>query len=257
MGSLFDVGISAEDLADQLDDGIWVAWTRTEPVLATFSSLQDPAWRTSIDRDAGVGALLRLAANDDLAAVAVCHRLQPAMVRLAGEYWGVRSEIESAVVGSLWEAIREFPVATRDRAYAAHLVGEVRLRTRRYLTTSRHSHDRFQIVRVGNAELLDVLGAASVAGEDDEYELVEFLTWAQRTGVLSDEDLQLLRELILAGHATADGDTPWNARGVASEAAREWLAARTGSSARTIRRRTDRVVHNLQAVAARYLNEVA
>jgi DNA-directed RNA polymerase specialized sigma24 family protein len=262
MCSLFDIGYTPEELDDAVV-GAWERWSLKEPVLAGFDGPRDAAWYASPVRDAALGALLRIASrdgeDDDLAAVVLCHRLRPALRRTARCYARFGDDAAQAAVGSLWEAIKTFRPDRGTRAYGPWLIGELRLRTLRYLTPAKHAHDRMQLVQFGDLNVLDAVlrRTEDEVADDPGADLVDFLRWAHARGALGEADLQLLRDLVTAGYAAQDGDTPWNARGVASEAAREWLARRTDQSPRTIRRKVDSAIHRLQAASQQYLSEVA
>lgn len=263
MCSLFDAGVPADALADQLQHGVWDQWIQTEPILEDLATLNEATWRNSPNRYDGIGALLRLAArsgaDDDLAAVVICHLMKPAMHHLVGVYRSTHTsdDVPGAVIGAMWESIKDFPIGSNRRAYAACLVGDVRLRTLRYLTPFRHGHDRFRLIGVEHDDALDALNRDQPMSDEGEIDLVDFLTWAKNCRIVSDSDLELINDLLLAGHAVEDQNTPWNIRGSSSEAARRWLAARDGTNTRTIRRRTDKVLHTLRAAAEEYLRQVA
>ncbi|MGK2876358.1 MAG: hypothetical protein ACSLEW_12075 [Nocardioides sp.] len=263
MCSLFDVGIPADALAEQLQHGVWNRWVQTEPVLGSLARLDDRIWRHEPERDQMIGGLLRLAArtgnDDDLAGVTVCHLMKPAMYHLVGIYRmnGNADDVRGAVVGAMWESIKNFPTERNRRAYAACLVGDARLRTLRYLTPLKHAHDNFRLIGIDHGDALDALNREHLLVDDAGIDLVDFLSWAQQSHIVSDADLDLINDLLLAGHAVEEQNTPWNVRGSSSDAARRWLAERDGTSARTIRRRTDKVLHTLRAAADEYLRQVA
>lgn len=274
MASYLHLGITPDELHQRVTGDIWQHWIDQEPALGPFDSLLDPAWLDGPDRDQGLGALIRLAAqdggDDELAAVAVCHRMRPAVLRAIREF-GLVDDADAIAVGALWESIRVFPWRRRSRAYGSHLSHDTRHRMLRFQTTRRHPHDRFRCVLVGSNELLDwAAGAAGVgaaqAGVSDwtvdssaesTAELLHLLQWAHRSGVLREEDIALLRDLVTASYAVTDAETPWMARGATSQAALSWLAQRNGTSARTLRRRRDQAIHRLRLAAPAYLADVA
>jgi hypothetical protein len=266
MASYLYVGVAPDELHERVMGDIWQGWTDQEPALRPFDSLRDPTWLDSPDRDQGLGALIRLAAkdggDDELAAIAVCHRMRPAVLRAIREF-GLDDDAEAVVVGALWESIRAFPWHKRSRAYASHLSHDTRLRVLRFQTTRRHPHDRFRCVFVGSDDLLDWagrtigVGSTDIECTDSPAELFDLFEWARGSGVLRDGDIALLRDLVAASYAVTDQDTPWTARGASSQAALRWLAERTGTSARTLRRKRDHAIQRLRLAAPQYLSDVA
>jgi hypothetical protein len=263
--SLLYIGVPPDELLDRVAGGVWQRWIEREPDLRTFDSPLDPAWLNAPERDQALGGLIRLAAkdggDDELAAIAVCHRMRWAAAKAIRDFG---TDDDAIVVGALWESVRTFPWRRRSRAYAAHLCFDTRLRVLRFQTTRRHPHDRFRYVYVDSDDLLDWAGT-TVSGistgadgmEEPTAELLDLFDWAHGHGVLGEDDIALLRDLLTASYAVADEETPWMARGTSSQAALRWVAARTGTSARTLRRRRDRVIRRLRLAAPQYLSDVA
>jgi hypothetical protein len=266
MTSYLHVGVTPDELHERVTGDIWQRWTDQEPALQPFGSLLDPAWLDAPDRDQGLGALIQLAAkdggDDELAAIAVCHRMRPAVLKAIRDF-GLHDDAEAIVVGALWESIRAFPWRRRSRAYASHLCHDTRRRVLQFQTTRRHPHDRFRYVFVGSDDLLDWAGrtirpgGTDVEGTDAPTELCELFEWARGSGVLGSDDVALLRDLVAASYAVTDQDTPWTARGASPQAALHWLAQRNGTSARTLRRRRDHAIQRLRRAAPQYLSDIA
>jgi len=269
MASYLYLGITPDELHQRVTGVVWRGWIDQEPALRSFDSLLDPAWLEGPDRDQGLGALIRLAAqdggDDELAAIAVCHRMRPAVLKAIREF-GLVDDGEAIAVGALWESVRVFPWRRRTRAYGSHLSHDTRHRMLRFQTARRHPHDRFQCVLVGSGELLDWAAAAggraaqvepADLSADSMAELFDLLEWAHRSGVLREEDIVLLRDLVTASYAVTEQESPWMARGATSQAALSWLAQRNGTSARTLRRKRDRAIHRLRLAAPAYLADVA
>jgi hypothetical protein len=263
--SLLYVGVAPDELLERVGGGVWQRWTEREPVLRAFESPLDPAWQNAPERDQAMGALIRLAAkdggDDQLAAVSVCHRMRWATAKAIRDF-GI--DDDAIVVGALWESVRTFPWRRRSRAYASSLCFDTRLRVLRFQTTRRHPHDRFRYVYVDSDEVLDWAGTTitgvstdTAGSEEPTAELFDLFDWAHGHGVLGEDDFALLRDLLTAAYAVADDDTPWMARGASSQAALRWLAARTGTSARTLRRRRDCAIRQLRSAVPEYLRDVA
>ena len=132
------------------------------------------------------------------------------------------------VLGELTCQIRAYPWRRRTRAFAAGL-----------LLDTQHVLWRGEL-RPAREDLYDPMdpppSAERLIIEDDEPELIDFLTWAAANGVTTSAEIDLLRAII---HADPG-----------SQAA---LAKARGIAVKTLRRRRDRAIAALQQVAGTYL----
>ena len=106
------------------------SWQLNEPALRCFGSVDALTryLRTSQSgerQDAVLGALVRQAHNDPVAARLVLQRLLPGLKRRAGRAIldaAEREELWSLLLAQTWERIRTYPIERRDRHVAAGLV---------------------------------------------------------------------------------------------------------------------------------------
>ena len=266
MASYLYVGYTPEELLEHVAGQVWKRWTASEPALAARTSLRDLANIRGPEADEAIGALVRLAAqdggDDELAGVALVHQLRPAILNLMREFAAGTHDVEVVVVGAMWESIRSYPWQRRTRAYCANLVGDTRGRVACILSSGRHVHHREHHVFVGTDEMLDWVGTHSHGTADTDSgepisDLLELLSWAVDSRVLRSEDLELLRDLVVAGYEVSEQETPWTMRGASSQAAVLRLAQQRGVSEKTIRRHRDRAVNALRRSVDRYLAEAA
>jgi hypothetical protein len=105
-------------------------WQLNEPALGCFCSVESLTryLRTSQSgerQDAVLGALVRQAHDDPVAARLVLQRLLPGLKRRAGRAIldaAEREELWSLLLAQTWERIRTYPIERRDRHVAAGLV---------------------------------------------------------------------------------------------------------------------------------------
>lgn len=265
--SLLSVGMTACQLEKAVVGSVWVRWTAAEPVLTSVGSLQHLESMRGTACDPGLGALVRLAAGDDrdaeLAAIAVVHQLEGGLRRLCWRLRDLSDDIEAVVVGELWRQIRTFPWQRRTRAYAANLLLDTRAAVLRELQPDRARDGQQRVVLVeGDSAKLDLLTGAHLAAdhsgpEPDEadHELVQLVRWARSCRAISRGDVELLVELLEAGHQVDSPDR--HIRGLSSDGALRLVAERRGVCTKTVVRHRNRIVDALRAAAPRYLSEVA
>ena len=243
------------EVVDRLDRaGCPQKWSR-EPQLVALVSVQDLRDWTKAGNpqrsDAVLGALVRLAADDDDAVVVLLHLLSPGARRLAGRLKNLSPDPLSLVLGELAIQIRRFPIGRRTHAFAANLLMDTQMvvwrEMRPYRTDLRNRRpdilvDPIDDARYAGAEhgTPGLLDCARQGPEIDDLDLVDMLLWARRTGAVDAEDIAVLVELEYAR------ETP----GVSPQ---RHVAAAHGWTVRTVQRRRDRALRGLRACSAKYL----
>ncbi|MCW2764834.1 MAG: hypothetical protein JWO11_793, partial [Nocardioides sp.] len=206
--------------------------------------------------DGPLGALLRLAVmdggGDPLAAVAIMHLLKGGVGRVIRSYGDLSPDIETVVVGALWERIRTFPTERRTHSCAASLILDTRKQVCRMLLP-----DRRTVPIAPDTPALFV--ARDLAGSRDGAtdEVIDLLNWALAARVIDVSDARVILDLLAAGHEV-DGSQPRRAlSGCCTTAARVRVAAIYGISDRAVSRRRDRALARLRAAVPAYLAEVS
>lgn len=169
-------------------------WHRLEPAIVGLADLDQLRAtvhdRTNLERgDSILAALTRLGAvtghGDLLAARVVLQLLVPGAIRLAqslAPMVGDQSTSEAMVFAELTILIRTYPWERRPRRIAANLLLDCRQRLVR-------SHDRTRPEISAGLSLHDTNAATD---SDDRSALPDVLWWAQRRGILSRFETQLL-----------------------------------------------------------------
>jgi hypothetical protein len=267
MSSITEVGVTPSQLAAMVEGEIWERWLSAEPALAAVSSLSELDALRGCATDGALGALVRLAARDggdeELAGIAVVHQLEGGIRRMIRQFRNLDADIESLVVGALWEKIRTFPWQRRTSAYAANLIYDTRAAVVALLLPGpgRRGQDPVAFVDP-QAGLLDLLVGSTALDVDDDPcdatdQLAELLAWAVASKVVTAEDACLLVELVVADRGAAGPGSRQRARGACSVAAVSEVAQRRGVCAKTVFRRRDQALANLRATTGRYLSEAA
>jgi hypothetical protein len=206
-----------------LDDVLERSGYRPDPGSPAARALRRPATATSDEAvDAYLLRLLQLAKTEPLAARIVLQRILPALSGLARRHSAGRDQqlaLLDDLVANAWSIIRAFPVERRTRRIAANLVRDIGFET---LVRPRR---RRQADETPTAT--DQLDRADVRAVDPLIELSEVLRAAHHRGVVSDEDVQLIGELIRRGRA-------------------DLVAADRGVTPRTVRNHRDAAVHRLR-----------
>lgn len=270
MGLIECLGISPEEVDEQLGRGQWERWVAVEPALGQVRSLAELEARRGHETDAPLGALVRLAAkdggDDQLAAAAVAHQLVAGAGRVASSLRDLCDDIDAVVAGALWAEIRSFPWRRRTHAYAASLLLDTRGAVVRLLLPGQTRTGPEPLVWVDPQSPVSewLFGPAGPllclprrACDEAALELTEFLDWALAGQVITADDVRLLLELVAAGDEVAAIDTPQSRKGAASQAAVLRVAQRQGVCGKTVTRRRDRVLGVLRDSAAAYLADVA
>ena len=212
---VLQAGVTADELAERVAGPVWERWTSREPDLLMVGSLADLDARRGLAGDPALGALIRLAArdgaDDDLAAIAVLQQLQGGVRRLCWRLRDLSDDIEVMVVGELWQQIRTFPWRRRTRAYAANLLLDTRAAVLRELRPNRGADGQLRVVPVDcSLGRLDAIAGVSRNADlwpsepvDSHDDLVDLVAWAWAGHVISDRDVELLVDLLRAGHAVA------------------------------------------------------
>ncbi len=250
-------GISPTELQERVEGKVWSRWCASEPDLAQVRSLADlDSLRGRAATDGPLGGLLRLAAidggNEPLAAVAIMHLLKGGVGRVIRSYGDLSPDIETVVVGALWERIRTFPTARRTHAYAASLILDTRKQVRRMLLP-----DRRTTPIAPDTPALFMAGDLACGPDRAMVEVIDLLGWALAARAIEPCDARIVLELLAAGHEV-DGTQPRKAlSGCCTTAARVRVATSYGISDRAVSRRRDRALARLRAAVPTYLAEVA
>lgn len=213
-------------------------WAQREPALLGLADLDALAQavhsRCDLDyTDEVFAALLRLAAadngDDQDAGLVVAHLMHNAARAIAVSLRDLSKDIDAVVAAELWMQIRSYRWQHRRRGHALGLKQDTRAAVVRELCPPRTEDGSRRIVPRDPEVLswvsdlhttaeLDGDPAGSASGTDVEDELLDVLSWAQGSGVLTGEDVQLLLEFELAAlperHALA------HARGVGEQTLR-------------------------------------
>ena len=212
-------------------------WSIAEPALVGVSSVGDLPRLTRHSqpaRDRVFGAVVRTAAlrggNDPDATLVVLHLMAEAATGLANRLADFRPRVLEVVIGELTVQIRQFPVDRRTRAYGSNLMLDTKAALLRELMPT-----RWEIPC--DAPILDIAATAPEFVTESDVELDDLFEWARRARVVTDADVQLLREL--------------------QRGARLRLADAAGVTERTIRRRRDRALTALRHAVPTYLGDVA
>jgi hypothetical protein len=166
------------------------------PQLVAFAGLRgSSAWPAADDATADLvlGALVRRARHDDLAARVVLQRLMPGIAAIATRWSrGVgRAAAFDEALGAAWEAIRTFPIDRRPVRVAFGLLTEVEYRAFRKPLRRKARFEPCDVeTELSNAPTV----WAPAAAADPAVELAELLDAAAAAGV-PDDDLELVRRL--------------------------------------------------------------
>lgn len=264
------LGVSPEELNEQVADAVWARWVAAEADLAGYAGLEELHALRGLDNDPPLGALVRLAAqdggNDLLAAVALAHQMERGARSLMHTLRDLGEDVDEMVMSALWVEIRCFPWRRRTRAYAANLMRDTRASVLETVGIRRRSPwPGSDVLLDPQSPLVEWLSTPEArcrcepasSCEQTTLELVELLDWALASDVIERDDAALLLDLVAAGEVVADQDTPWTRRGICSQAAVRRVAERRGVCGKTIRRRRDRIVAALRESTGRYLADVA
>jgi hypothetical protein len=245
------IGEFSAHVQQQLYDGVrWRRWQSTDRRLASFANLSAvvKTWQNWPDDDSvrlGVAALVSLGStrgeDDQLAALAALVLMTGGVCRLSHDLRG-SCEPEDVIV-AIWQEIRR---AEPDigRLAARLLIRRARQRLGRETRVA----DR---VLVGNVseELVRLTGEESLAHDPEPQpidEFVELMTWAERSGVVTEDDVALLAELVDEERAGASR----------MEAVRR-ASARRGITDRSIRRHRQHALEALRRAVPDYLAATA
>ena len=246
----------------------WRLWTAETAALRVVEDLLDlPTWIKAADREHVDQVLLELArrgspsgGDDAVAAGALAWLLLPGACLVANRMRALTARIDECVAAQLWLEVRGFAWQTGHKV-AANVVMNLRRGVARDLGVgdpSRCGDPAWarSVPVAPDAELwafLDARGSVAPVVEPGE-ELAELLEVALTRGVVTDRDVALL--LQLAQEATV-ADVPRSREGrsgLCSRAASRAVAARSGMSEATVRRRARRGVEALAAVHADLLS---
>lgn len=261
------VGIPPEQLAQIVEVEVWDRWLTAEPALAAVGSLAELDALRGSATDGPLGALVRLAArdggDDELAGIAVVHQLEGGVRQLIRQFRNLTDDVETVVIGALWETIRTFPWQRRTRSYAANLIYDTRAAIVAVLLPGTTRRGPEPVVFVDpQAGVLDALAESKGLRAHEDHcgatdQLVDLLNWAVKAKVVTREDARLLVELVVAGHGGLDTECPQWARGACSDAAVAKVAQRRGLCTKTVIRQRDHAVARLRESAGRFLVEAA
>lgn len=252
--------LTASVAAGLARSGKWDQWLMDEPRLAGFASLEEvlEAWRRGDDRCQGVVAGLtrlgsRRGGDDDEAALAVVVLLEPGAAGLARKLSDI-CQLED-IHAAVWEAVKEAEPQL-GRAAAYFLLRRARQRLTRPAAglVSRLETTSLDQWLAGESWVFMSPPTSTGMGaspdqvlvhpqvDDPVDDVVDVLAWARGAGVIAEEEVELLVELLAAENA-----------GLAREAAQRAAGERRGVGMRTIRRRRDVTEARLRSAAADYL----
>lgn len=210
----------------------WIADTalrHTPTPQSALETVQDPD-TAARDRDRILHALLTCStAGDQLAARTVLQVMLPKVIQLAHRLtrlqYGMREEPEEMAVEAMWTTIRSYPLR-RDTSVAGNLALDALKRLHRCHVAETQRREHQILCRDDRAEAWLEHMSTLTPDQDDTASttVVELLAQAQASGVLTDDETQLLamRHLSESGHS-------WDA-----------VAARLGISPATARKRAER-----------------
>jgi hypothetical protein len=250
-------------------------WARAEPALAGFGCLDDVATMLhhgdDVERgDQALGAVVRLAAVDggdeEDAALLVAHLLANGSRKLALKLRDLSDNIDDLIAEALWLRIRMFPWRQRSHAYAKSLLLDTRKAVLAELHPYRSPDGRDRIVPVDplpnpagavGPGVLAVLDQPMWEEHDrSDIRLADVLDWAQRSGIVTASDVELLIDLAVS--AARLGQREGEVRRGANTAAEVGeVARRRGVNKRTIWRHRTRALVALRGARDQYLAAVA
>lgn len=233
-------------------------WAVVEPALAAFTELAAVAVDVHSSRDRAhvddvFAALLRLAAadngDDQDAALVVAHLMQKGSRAVAISLADLSPDIDAVVATELWMQIRGYRWRQRRHSHALGLKNDTRAAVLREFAPARDGEGRRRLVSLSpdvvtwlsDAQLDERIESDTDLPRDAEDELLDVLSWAKGTGVLSDDDVRLLLEFELAKLPGRRAAT----------------AAAWGLSERHIRRRCSQAKQRLHDARMVYLEHAA
>lgn len=252
------LGETWTDLCARIDADHLHRWAIAEPALGGFADLAELATDVHSCNDRGhiddvFVALLRLAArdhgDDQDAAMVVAHLMHKGGRSVAISLSDLSPDIDAVVATELWMQIRSYRWRQRQHSHALGLKNDTRAAVLRELAPARDDDGRRRQVSL-SPEVVTWLSDAHTAPveaattepttRDVADELLDVLSWAKGTGVLTDADVRLLLEFELA------------TRPQRRAAAAEW-----GLTDRHIRRRCSQVKQRLHDARLAYLEHAA
>ena len=267
MPSITQAGVTPRELDSLVGGERWRAWCRARPELAAFESLATIRRLRGTAEDQALGALLWLAAtdggDDQLAAVAVLHQLGGSVRVIARHFWhAAEGEAEGIVAGAMWEQIRAYDWRERTGRHAQAIHHATRKSVRSVLLRDPSRWQTRGVIplnpqswlfeAVMERPLAEELRVTDLGPQD---ELQALLRWSLRNGVLDDDEVALLTELL-----DADRDNPritkWM-RGACSTLAVEQAASARGVCAKSVTRARDRAIAKLRVAGPNFIDEVA
>ena len=257
MAPSYFLGETWTDLCARIDAAHLGRWASSEPVLGPFTdvgALADDVHSSSNREhvDEVFGALLRLAAvdngDDQDAAMVVAHLMHKGSRAVAVSLSDLSPDIDEVAAAELWMQIRGYRWRQRRHSHALGLKNDTKAALLRELAPARDRDGRRRQVSF-SPEVVTWLSDARLAlgdpGEPEscreaEDELLDVLTWARGTGVLTDNDVRLLLEFELA-----------------TLPQRRIAAAEWGLSDRHLRRRCSQAKQRLHDARLAYLEHAA
>lgn len=242
----------------------WGSWTADTPALGVVDDLLDlPAWIRTADRELVDQVLLELARlgspsgdDDVVAAGALAWLLLPGACLVANRMRALTARIDECVAAQLWLEVRGFAWQTGHKV-AANVVMNLRRGVARDLGVGDPNRwgdpvwARSVPVAPGAQlwTLLDAQGSVAPA-VDPGQELAELVDAAVAQGAITDGDVALLLQLAEEAAVAGVPRSREGRAGLCSRAASRAVAARSGMSEATVRRRARRGVQVLAAVHA-------
>lgn len=237
------LGLSNE-IAETITAARWDGWCDDSPDLTVVPEpSQLRPWLLRAEPPVADRVLLAIAelaavdgGHDSDAATLLCWLLLPAACRVARCI--DHADIDEHVAAQLWIEVRTFSWRT-TRKVAANIAGRLRKHVLADLANPTDP-DGQQITWLGLAPVGRLEPAAPEPVVTSVEELLDLLDWGCASGVISEQDRQLLLDLIAAASAAV----PVRSR-LLSDRTSEAVAARWGVSGRTVRRWAARSIHAL------------
>jgi hypothetical protein len=211
------LGETWTDLCARLDgEQRLTCWAERETALAGVSGLRALAavvhsGQSPEDTDEILAALLRLAAadnGDDMdAALVVAHLMHNAARAIAVSLRDLSPDVDAVVASALWVQIRGYRWRQRRHGHAKGLKQDTRAAVVAELCPARTTQGKRRMVLLApqaatwlyeQAAAGDPASAGGGSDREPADELLDVLTWARSSGVLTGEDVELLLVFELA-----------------------------------------------------------
>ncbi len=243
--------------------GQWPTWCEQHSTLQVVDDLLElPQWLKQAPKTSADDVLHTLATlasptggDDVTAAGALAWALLPAACLLAHRLRSLTSRIDEVVAAQLWLEVRGFPWE-RQRKVAANITMNTRRGVLRHLEVGNHARQvdpawARSIPLAPTADLWRTLEArAHRADTPAGIELAQAFDWALQQGAIDQRDLHLLINLAVTADEAGVARAGCGQGGLCSRGVARTVAARTGLSAATVRRRASASLRAVATVCA-------